>query len=82
MIYSKTKYQLHYLVLNLLVIGACEIFLADVIFDVFNYDLIKLHWVSHTQVEVVFTLCLGITLFFLYTTFVVYCSAKEGRNVG
>lgn len=26
MIYSKTKYQLHYLVLNLLVIGACEIF--------------------------------------------------------
>ncbi|MDB9869359.1 helix-turn-helix transcriptional regulator [Oceanospirillaceae bacterium] len=65
MIYSKTKYQLHYLVLNLLVIGACEIFfLADVIFDVFNYDLIKLHWVSHTQVEVVFTLCLGITLFF------------------
>lgn len=41
-----------------------NIFLADVIFDVFNYDLIKLHWVSHTQVEVVFTLCLGITLFF------------------
>jgi DNA-binding CsgD family transcriptional regulator len=53
------------LVLNLLVIGACELFfIADVVFDVFNYDLIQLHWVSHTQVEIIFTLLLGVTLYF------------------
>lgn len=53
------------MVLNLLVIGACELFfIADVVFDVFNYDLIQLHWVTHTQVEIIFTLFLGVTLYF------------------
>jgi len=62
---SKTKLQLHFLVLNLLVIGACEVFFfTDVVFDVFNYNLIQLQWVSHTQIEIVFTLLLGITLVF------------------
>ncbi len=63
--FTDSNRKLHHLVLNLLVIGACEFFfIADVVFDVFNYDLIQLHWVSHTQIEVVFTLFLGVTLYF------------------
>jgi DNA-binding CsgD family transcriptional regulator len=60
-----SKFQLHYLLLNLVVIGACEVFfVTDVIFDVFNIDLIQLQWVSHTQIEIIFTLLLGVTLIF------------------
>ena len=59
------KFELHYLILNFIVIGACEaFFIADVVFDVFSIDLIQLHWVSHTQIEVMFTLLLAVTLIF------------------
>jgi len=62
---KSSKFQLHYLILNLVVIGACEVFfITDVIFDVFKIDLIQLHWVSHTQIEIIFTLLLGVTLIF------------------
>jgi len=62
---NKSKFQLHFLVLNLLVIGACEVFfITDVVSDIFSLDLIQWKWVTHTQIEIIITLFLGATLFF------------------